>query len=157
MVVFDAAAAIVCSPGVMVSPASAAGSGAPPVRAATFVYAVTRSAWAWMAAALATSVVPVTMPGAKPVGCASTFTPRLPRSFVCGPAGALAVLATDAPLSTAYVDAVPRSTMGVAAARADGTAAPKAPTVSAARTRALTQREADMDVPFQWGLAEPGG
>src|ERR1700722_18847672 len=107
----------------------------PPERPATSAYAVARSVPAWAAAALPTFVVPVTNPGGNPVGCAFATTPRSPWRVVTGP---VAVLPTEAPLNTAYVDAVPRFTVPVGdAASADGTASARAPDSTAPTTATL--------------------
>ncbi len=119
--VFATAPAAEYKPGVSVTPARSPAIAVPALRPETSLYAETRSLYPGPAVA-PTRVAPVTTPGGKPVGCVAALTPRSPRKVVNGAPGALTVLPTEAPLSTAYVEAWPRFTVGVEAARADGTA-----------------------------------
>ena len=68
MPVFDAAPAMVCSPGAMVAPASAPASAVAARPAGDLVVGRDEIGVGLAAAALPTRVVPVTTPGGKPVG-----------------------------------------------------------------------------------------
>lgn len=81
------------TPGVRVVPPSSVGTVAVAGWPSALLYPVSRSAWACAAAASFRWMVPVTVPGGKPVTAPAGLTPRSPATTV-GPVLVIAVLAS---------------------------------------------------------------